>query len=635
MLRELVAKASNDANTDSRIGRTLFNLLVPVEMEPFLVGSSEMVIELEPGTAVIPWELLDTNPDAQSDDKRPWAVRSKLLRKLRTDRFREHVSDASPDDSVLVIGEPMCDATIYPPLDGARKEAVAVAEQLRAQSSGVATDKICSLVDNNDAQTIINALFERPYRVVHIAGHGAPGRNGGVVLSGKDTFLGANEVNAMRTVPELVFLNCCHLAARDAATTLQPYDRAAFAANIAEALIQVGVRCVIAAGWAVEDEPAEKFATAFYASLLGGARFIEAVGAARAATWVINRQGNTWAAYQCYGDPEWTWRREGADAQRPPAAPGDEFSGVASPVSLALALDTLAIRSQYSAAAPALQLDKLRYLEAEFAPLWGHMGAVAEAFGTAYASANAVDKAIDWFREALGAEDGRATFRAAEQLGNLLVRCGEKAADLAGARDDINAGIEQLQRVLAVRPTIEREDLLGSAYKRLTMVEWRAGHKLAARAALDAVVKHYNAAEAMARKIDADNLYYPTKNGISAELRAAFLKKHLPRLDEARIAAASDSLRKAATDRPDFWSVVGQTELLILAALAKGQLVDAEPGVTASLLDLKARVPAAWMWDSVYNEAQFTLEPYIAMAGAAERRAAQKILDALQTMAAP
>ena len=123
--------------------------------------------------------------------------------------------------------------------------------------------------------------------------------------------------------------------------------------------------------------------------------------------------------------------------------------------------------------------------------------------------------------------------------------------------------------------------------------------------------------------------------GISAELRAAFLKKRLPRLDEARIAAASDSLRKAATDRPDFWSVVGQTELLILAALAKGQLVDAEPGVTASLLDLKARVPAAWMWDSVYNEAQFTLEPYIAMAGAAERRAARKILDALQTMAAP
>ena len=348
-----------------------------------------------------------------------------------------------------------------------------------------------------------------------------------------------------------------------------------------------------------------------------------------------NRRGNTWAAYQCYGDPEWTWRREGADAQRPPQAPGDEFAGVASPVSLVLALETVAIRSQFSGATAALQLDKLRYLEAEFAPLWGGMGAVAEAFGVAYASANAIDKAIDWYRAALDAQDGRATFRAAEQLGNLLVRRAEKLADLDAARADINAGIEQLKRVVAVQPTIEREDLLGSAYKRLTMVEWRAGRKVAARVALDAVVKHYRAAEAMARKIGADNLYYPAKNGISAELRAAFLNKRLPRLDEARVKAASDSLRRAATDHPDFWSVVGQTELLILAALAKGQVAKAEPGVTASLLDLKARVPAAWMWDSVYNEAQFALEPYIAMAGAAERRAAQKLLDTLLTMATP
>ena len=34
----------------------------------------------------------------------------------------------------------------------------------------------------------------------------------GVVLS-DNTFLGPREVQAMRVVPELVFLNCCHLAA--------------------------------------------------------------------------------------------------------------------------------------------------------------------------------------------------------------------------------------------------------------------------------------------------------------------------------------------------------------------------------------------------------------------------------------
>ena len=57
---------------------------------------------------------------------------------------------------------------------------------------------------------------------MHVAGHGAPGADGGVVLSGQDTYLGASEVRAMRIVPELVFLNCCHLAGRDAATVLVP-----------------------------------------------------------------------------------------------------------------------------------------------------------------------------------------------------------------------------------------------------------------------------------------------------------------------------------------------------------------------------------------------------------------------------
>ena len=61
LVRELVASASNDRSQDTRIGRTLFQLLVPVEMEPFLGGTTEMVIELDSGTAGIPWELLDTN----------------------------------------------------------------------------------------------------------------------------------------------------------------------------------------------------------------------------------------------------------------------------------------------------------------------------------------------------------------------------------------------------------------------------------------------------------------------------------------------------------------------------------------------------------------------------------------------
>lgn len=419
LLRQLVTKASNDANADPQIGRTLFNLLVPLEIEPFLAGTGELVLEVDPDTASIPWEILDTNPDEQSADNRPWAIRSKLVRKLRIDNFREKPRDATVDDSVLVIGEPLADPARYPRLQGARREAIAVATKLGTPGRGIPAERVHALVDQPDAQAVINALFERAYRIVHVAGHGEPGANGGVVLSGDGIYLGSSEVEAMRVVPELVFLNCCYLAAREATIALPSYDRAAFAANIAESLIRVGVRCVVAAGWAVEDDAAAEFASRFYETLLVGGRFIDAVGAGRAAALRVNPGGNTWAAYQCYGDPEWTWRREGVDAQRPSEPLADELEGVSSPVSLTLALETLAIQGELGGRTPEYLLDRLRFLEAEFAPLWGAMGAVAEAFGVAYAAAKDEEKAIAWYQAALAAADQSASLRTATRLAQL------------------------------------------------------------------------------------------------------------------------------------------------------------------------------------------------------------------------
>ena len=659
LVRELVAKASNDTNRDPQIGRTLFDLLVPVEMEPFLGGTSEMVIELERGTASLPWEVLDTSSaELAGSDPRPWAIRCKLLRKLRTREFRAHVSDASADGSILVIGEPMVDETVYPPLPGARAEAIAVATRLTSGPAGVDAAHVRALTSgDDDARNIINALFERPYRIVHIAGHGMPGGDGGVVLSG-GAYLGAAEVKAMRVVPELVFLNCCHLAAFDAKAVLAPYDRAEFAATIAEALIEVGVRCVIAAGWAVEDQPAELFATTFYDALLSGSRFIDAVAAARTAAWRAGGGGNTWSAYQCYGDPGWTWQRDGGDAQRPSASasPSDEFAGVSSPPALALALETISIRLRFAGEDPATQKtiaeaqgDKIRFLEERFASLWGSMGAVAEAFGLAYADARDVDKAIAWYRRAVQAADGSASFKAAEELGNQLARRGESKSDPAAARRDVDEAIARLGELVAIQPTVEREALLGSAYKRLVMIERRADERAAptrgrARRApavsserLDALRKmalHYGNAERLAREANADNLFYPAKNGISAELRLAFIERRPAEIAVERMRAVQESLVRAARERPDFWSVVGQSELRLLEAVAAQRLAADAPALLAAFRDLKARVPARAMWDSVHAEARFTLEPYLGIANAAERRAANDLLGALGAMAA-
>ena len=91
------------------------------------------------------------------------------------------------------------------------------------------------------------------------------------------------------------------------------------------------------------------------------------------------------------------------------------------------------------------------------------MGAVAEAFGLAYADARDADKAIEWYRTAVHADDGSASFKAAEELGNQLARRGESRSDAVAARRDIDEAIARLAKLVEIQPTVEREALLGSA----------------------------------------------------------------------------------------------------------------------------------------------------------------------------
>lgn len=97
-----------------------------------------------------------------------------------------------------------------------------------------------------------------------------------------------------------MFLNCCHLGRADAL----PRGTGRLASSIARELINMGVRCVVAAGWEVDDGAASLFARTFYESLIGGGMaFAEAVTEARRQVWQQRRQCNTWGAYQAYGDP--------------------------------------------------------------------------------------------------------------------------------------------------------------------------------------------------------------------------------------------------------------------------------------------------------------------------------------------
>jgi pimeloyl-ACP methyl ester carboxylesterase/tetratricopeptide (TPR) repeat protein len=666
LMREIVASAASDLNRDPQLGRTLFQLLVPLGLEPFFGGTTEMVLELDNETAGIPWELLDTKTGA-GRDSRPWAVRAKLLRKLRTDQFRAHVADANAESSILVIGEPECDPKLYPRLPGARHEALAVVDCFTGPGM-LGRDRVKDLISPEDpsrvgadARTIINALFERDWRIVHIAGHGAlpekigpvPKKEGdppqedgdprGVVLS-KGTFLGPREIESMRVVPELVFVNCCHLGAWNIDQLFRrPQDRARFAAGVADALIKVGVRCVIAAGWAVDDDAASTFAATFYGALLRGVRFIDAVAEARETA--RGKGGNTWAAYQCYGDPEWTFTLELADAQRPRPPLSEEFAGIGSALGLHNALETLAVKSEYQHAPILEQQDKLRHLEARFAPSWGGIGEIAEAFGAAWAAAKDAKSAIRWYEKALGANDGTASLKATEQLCNLRARdawesvegkdggAGPSTSALGWARKSIHEAIALLDKLVSLKPTMERESLLGSAYKRLALVEELAGKPKAEAEAIARMKEHYENAEALGKEGGLANLFYPAMNRLAADLALNAGRREWKGLDASDLAEIRQGLAAKARDDPDFWSVVGQTELSLYEALGKGDLSKKRASLEHEYDGHHTRVSAQWLWASARDQLRFLLPKYAGRTTGAEREAARALLTHLEELA--
>jgi CHAT domain-containing protein len=692
LLRDLIATASSAQNEDKQIGRTLFKLLVPIELEAFLAGSTDTQIEVDAGTAGIPWELLDDG-DKGTADRKPWAIRSKLLRKFRTETFRERVTDADKEAGILVVGEPLCPPG-YPPLPGALEEAKAVHDCLLS-SGAIAADRLNGLfaADSRragpDARAVVNALFERPWRVIHMAGHGellGRGGSGGVVLS-NETFVGPAEIKAMRVVPELVFINCCHLGAVSRDTVLSAdgtaragaYDRAQFASGVAEALIKIGVRCVVAAGWAVDDGAAKMFATTFYAALLKGSCFIDAVAAARAKAFEF--EGNTWAAYQCYGDPDWRFVADDSTPRRSASQVAEEFDGVGSVLGLKLALETIRVQSVHQGFAPERQRERLRVLEQRWEAMkWSDSDRVAEWFADAYFEAEDFESAYRWYDAAVQAADGDVSFRAVEQRGNLLVREAWRAVErarraleppasatgrartaapgragrqrararhtlrnaLASARKVISAETARLARLSSVtentngkpRTTAERECLLGSAMKRLAMVEAAAQRPARERAAIAAMRKHYQCARDLSRAEGGGDAVNSAINLVAADLASHAGRRGSQTLDPTLIAEIGQGLRAARRRGATFWSEVDAINLRLFEAVAKGRLATVKEAIEKSYEKLAESVSGPRHWGSVYDTADFVLSGYARRTTrATERTAAKSVLDGLRPLA--
>lgn len=394
--RRLVERAVGQVAWDPKGAFTLFSLLVPLEVREYAPDERSVVLVLDEETAAIPWELLSDDPEGRRD---PFAVRAGVVRQLRRTTFRRQPV-AAGGSGALVVGDP---PSHLPALPGAQAEAREVAALLSSALDPVHLDR-------PTPEALLDALFGRPYQVLHLAGHGdlrAAGGSGaheaGMVLA-EGLRLSAREIRNLAAVPDLVVVNCCHLGVTDLGPTLHLERPPLFAASLAAELIDIGVRAVVAAGWAVDDAAARTFSLRLYERLLAGATFGEAVCDARGSAYRSHRHVNTWGAYQCYGDPGFRLRLDRSSRKRPEPCFVDPCEAV------------IELENLVSGARGGSLARQRVELVLRAATRWRDHAGVAAAAARALAAADDPEEAAVWSFDALMADRGELPLEDVERL---------------------------------------------------------------------------------------------------------------------------------------------------------------------------------------------------------------------------
>lgn len=289
-----ISEVSTKNQWSTCTAKTLFELLIPNDLKEKLKRKGNISWILDSKTASYPWELLQDN----TINAKPLCINAGMIRQLSTKEYRKDIK-RNASKRALVIADPILNGFVGQ-LPGAKDEGLKVQETL--QNAGYPVKALIS----KDASSIITDFFCKDYSIIHLAGHGIynaknPKQSGMVI--GEGLFLTVFEIQQLPVVPDLVFVNCCHLGATKSDDERFYQDRYKLAANIGTELIRIGVKAVIAAGWAVNDEAALCFSNVFYERMLFGDNFGDSVKKARNAIYEAFPNNNTWGAYQCYGDP--------------------------------------------------------------------------------------------------------------------------------------------------------------------------------------------------------------------------------------------------------------------------------------------------------------------------------------------
>ncbi len=595
LVERLVASQVGRGQYDADFSRTLFQLLIPHDFKDAARQMQQMVFVLDNSTANLPWELM------LADDQ-PLATRTAMVRQLASGQFRVRVNQTL-ESRAYVVGNPSTmgfgkafaapigsDRASPPSLDdlsAAEKEAGLVSNVLIRQGFEVER----AIGQDQRAINVINSLYKHPYRILHIAGHGlfeqiaADGcPRSGVVLS-DGLLITAAEIDAMEVVPDLVFMNCCHLGQVDR----EPVAFNKLAYSVARQLIDMGVRAVVVAGWAVEDAPAALFAESFYEALMqANQSFGDAVFTARQIVWKRYPESLTWGAYQAYGDPGWKMDPKTTASH----SEQRKWRGVA-PEELIEKLvslrQDLQRREKYITETQAqARVCEVQQWFKDTPPEWTERPDLYSALGDFYVDlgpAYAHWAKLCFERAVLAADlTGRAPLKAIEELAQSESRLAEINGDVEMA----TRAIDRLQQLVALsgaaltrsHPPAElelnhrRAGRLASAYKRKAAVHARAyknGEVAAFTDMVDALALSAKAYQTHAGTLtEPSPLAYPTLNYLflwSLTASASEAKEQVV-LAERCIASANNAYREDT----EVWNATMVADAHLLSALLDGSL---------------------------------------------------------------
>ncbi|MEC5400103.1 DUF7379 domain-containing protein [Uliginosibacterium sp. H1] len=478
LIEALVKQAIRTEQTNPDLSRLLFQLMVPVDYKAVAREMERLLLMVDGYTANLPWEML------QADDE-PMVLKTAVVRQLVSSRFRRNVQSVGNKTACIVVDPStqgyrshfgrVASGTVLTPendnlpaLPGAVEEGDEARRILEAR--GYEVEYVPS---GTAALDVLSRVFRRPSRILMIAAHGvyreiaADGsERTGVVLS-DGMLLSAAEIGQLEIVPDLVFLNCCHLGEVDST----PLEANKLAYSVSRELIEMGVRCVVAAGWKVNDQAARVFATTFFDRFVReGMPFGDAVAQARRATYYEVPGCNTWGAYQAYGDPGFVLEPGESSRDHTPTVP-------VSPSELVAAFAAMRIDASHRQAGAAearrAVSDRLRGVP----PAWLDRADVQEAIASYYydIGPDAFGDAREACLRAIAADEGgNVSVGLFELLGNVEARIAvQKNENLSDALriDMLDAAVGRLQALVALSRDAgninrERQLLLGSALKR-------------------------------------------------------------------------------------------------------------------------------------------------------------------------